>query len=586
MKHVLTVGAFPLVALVSLSGCIDNNYDLSDIDTTSEFKIKDLIVPINIDPITMGDIFDIKEGDKIQVVTINGQTFYAINEKGSFRSDPVEIPQFSASAPSLTPVTIPFSTGRVSMGAGDAISIPLPGEVRKTLSYNVGNVHEAIQRLNEIFIDRATFIIRFAVADVPSGVSLSLDNVALTIPKGLDIDGASPAGSYSYYDGRYSVSHLPLVDGVGEISVSVSKINLEANGCYINNGSFNLTSGFNIEKGDLVVSADTEVTALPTEIAVNVNYSIPEINVKAVSGTIEYTFDGSGLGIAPIDLTDIPDFLAGDDTDLILASPQIYLSVNNPMANFGWDYVSGFDLTAVRGNGSSKVYSLDSGKIGVGHSKPLGARYEYRLSPDLRADQIYLPEGYSNPEHELFSTLGEVLSGDGLPERIEVDLVNPHILKQTVTKFLLGTQFPSLEGDWEFIAPLAFTANDGVESKIVYTHTASGWGGEDLDALTIKILEVSMTVDNNLPLDANLTGYPIDANGNQIRDVTIEGAVIPANAKDHDVTLYITGEIQHLDGITFSALVRPSSDNPLAPSQTLTLNNIRAKVSGNYTKEL
>ena len=306
MKHVLTAGAFPLVALVSLSGCIDNNYDLSDIDTTSEFKIKDLIVPINIDPITMGDIFDIKEGDKIQVVTINGQTFYAINEKGSFRSDPVEIPQFSASAPYLTPVTI-----------------PLPGEVRKTLSYNVGNVHEAIQRLNEIFIDRATFVIRFAVADVPSGVSLSLDNVALTIPKGLDIDGASPAGNYSYYDGRYSVSHLPLVDGVGEISVSVSKINLEANGCYINNGSFNLTSGFNIEKGDLVVSADTEVTALPTEIAVNVNYSIPEINVKAVSGTIEYTFDGSGLGISPIDLTDIPDFLAGDDTDLILASPQI-----------------------------------------------------------------------------------------------------------------------------------------------------------------------------------------------------------------------------------------------------------------------
>lgn len=586
MKHVLTRGTLSLCALVSLSGCIDNNYDLSDIDTTSEFKIKDLIVPINIDPITLGDILDIKEGDIIQEVTIGGQTFYAINEKGSFRSNSVEIPSFYGEGKQLSPAVIAFPTEGTSVPAGGSFTIPLPGSVRKTLAYNVNNVHASIKRLDEIFFDRATFKISFEVQNTSPGVELSLENIMLTIPKGLEIDKSSPSGYYSFYDGKYAISNLQLIDGKAEISISVSKINLPANSCYLENGAFNLTSAFNIENANLKVSSASGISALPSDIIIDAAYTIPDINVKAISGVIEYTFDGSGLDIAPIDLSDVPDFLAGDDTDLVLANPQIYLSVNNPMANLGWDYVSGFDLTAVRANGESKVFSLDSGQIGVGHSKPLGAMYQFRLSPDLNADQIYIPQGYENPEHELFSSLGEVLSGNGLPEKIEINLVNPHLLRQTVTKFLLNTQFPALEGNWEFIAPLALTSNDITESKIVYTHTADGWSSANLDAVTIQILEVSMTVDNDLPLDANLTGYPIDVNGNQIGDVTIEGAVIPANAKDHEVKLYITGEIRHLDGITFSAEVYPTSENPLAPSQTLTLNNIRAKVSGNYIKEL
>ena len=38
MKQIFLYGGLPLLAMVSLTGCIDDNYDLSDIDTTSEFK--------------------------------------------------------------------------------------------------------------------------------------------------------------------------------------------------------------------------------------------------------------------------------------------------------------------------------------------------------------------------------------------------------------------------------------------------------------------------------------------------------------------------------------------------------------------
>ncbi len=45
------------------------------------------------------------------------------------------------------------------------------------------------------------------------------------------------------------------------------------------------------------------------------------------------------------------------------------------------------------------------------------------------------------------------------------------------------------------------------------------------------------------------------------------------------------GTIEHLDGITFEAVLNPDSDDALAPSQTIRLENLRARISGSYTTE-
>lgn len=43
------VATFPMLLL--LTSCIDDNYDLSDVDTTSRINVNDLVLPVNIDPI-------------------------------------------------------------------------------------------------------------------------------------------------------------------------------------------------------------------------------------------------------------------------------------------------------------------------------------------------------------------------------------------------------------------------------------------------------------------------------------------------------------------------------------------------------
>lgn len=177
-----------------------------------------------------------------------------------------------------------------------------------------------------------------------------------------------------------------------------------------------------------------------------------------------------------------------------------------------------------------------------------------------------------------------MLSGNGIPSQLKINLVDPCINRQKVVKFPLGHSIEPVEGIWEFVAPLALSESSDTPTQIVYTDKVDGWGSEDLDALTIEKLEINVMVTNNLPLKANISGYPIDRNGNKIKDVEIVGAEVPENA-NQEINIRITGEIKNLDGIIFTATVLPTSNEALAPSQTITLSNLRAKVSGNYTKE-
>jgi hypothetical protein len=49
----------------------------------------------------------------------------------------------------------------------------------------------------------------------------------------------------------------------------------------------------------------------------------------------------------------------------------------------------------------------------------------------------------------------------------------------------------------------------------------------------------------------------------------------------------ITGEIKHLDGMRYTArVVGSNSSAALSPDQNISIANIKAKVSGSYTKEL
>ena len=153
-----------------------------------------------------------------------------------------------------------------------------------------------------------------------------------------------------------------------------------------------------------------------------------------------------------------------------------------------------------------------------------------------------------------------------------------------MSNFALGRRIDGINGRYELMAPLAL----GAGSEIVYSDTKDGWNDEDVDAITITELIVTAKASSTVPMGASISAYPIDVAGKPIQGVTVvTESALPANAEDADIRIVMHGEIKHIDGVTFEARVKSEDSSvALAPSQTITLKEIRATVSGYYEKEL
>ncbi len=584
MKNLLITGFICFVGMLSLVSCKDNSYSLSDVDTTTELKMKDLVVPLNIEKITLSDIFNIKEGDKIKEVVVNGKRFYAISESGSFSYDPIKIPKFSLKSNNLTSVQLDFNTSGIEISGLMNRFFPFPSKVQRNVVYSSYEIDRSIESLYEIYTDNFFFNINFELQSIPEYAEIKLTELVIRIPKGLSLVNIPSNWKYDYSSGILNVPELVLQNGSGKIDIELSKIDLEANGSQLKNGLLNLSSPLNIESGYLAFSSkDGDIVTLPAKMPMNISFDMKDMNISAISGEIEYRLSGEGLNLLPVELKPLPDFLAQDETNLILSNPQIYLNCNNPLARSRVGYRVGVKVTSRRENQYPKVFTPNNGAINIGFDKGVSGPYNSCLSPEMPTD---IPDLYSFPEHVLFSTLGDALSGEGLPDRLEIDLVNPQIYRQVVSEFMLGDNLGTIKGQWQFLAPLSLVNKGNDKSKIVFTKTDNGWSETLIKDMKIEELEMTMSVDNLIPLSAEISGYPIDIEGHRINGVSIEGAKVPGNTKGYVVTLRITGEIKNLDGICFTANLSSASTETLSPSQTLSLNDIRARVTGSYIRNL
>ena len=237
------------------------------------------------------------------------------------------------------------------------------------------------------------------------------------------------------------------------------------------------------------------------------------------------------------------------------------------------------ELQAFHHGGVGGRYMPDDGGFEVGSNGASG-HYDLYLSP-MPVENPY-PD-FAGAVFHSFTTLGDMLSGDGLPERIAVNVTEARYPLQKVKGLRLGVNYGSVNGNYLLYAPL-----DLKEGSVVrYEDTIDGWNDEDVDALTISSLEVTALVTSDLPLAIDITGHPIGVDGKPIDNVSIEGATVPAGATEYPVTIKISGAITHLDGLKFTAsCVAADAASVIKPTQSINITHIRAKVSGTYTKEL
>ena len=584
------------VACLPLVACVDDNYDLSDIDTTAEIKVNNLVVPVNLDEITLSNVFDLDEGSVLK----NVDGIYAVLVDGEFQSEELQVNAVTLGRP-----TIPATTTSISLvNGGSDITVPPIGIGEQSFTYSIDgfNTHftyttqtvdKSIRSLSKIAVNW-TITINLSVLNTGNVFnSVAFRNVILKIPAGLrtpDYPDQNGNGIIKLSDVNLSAGHMTHsvaihVDEIDLARLSDQEFSFVPDPTFEKPGSLTINGSIGVESGYVVAVTNSSISSVPSQTTLTLAPEGSDIRVTAVDGVIRYGI--SDFNVDAVTLNDLPDLLRQDETNIIMANPQLYLSINNPLAGYSLDANSGLTLTACRDNGSREPYSLDPGQsITIGHNAGIAGPYKFCLAPDPSAAGSF--DGFADATPVLYHKLSDVLSGNGLPSTIEVSFDDPHVGPGAVTGFALPNTLERVRGAYTFYAPL----NLGVNSKIVYDDTSDGWSDETLDKITIQKLKVNATVNNTLPFDIVLSGYPVDVNGDQCKDAATGKPVILGNVNvkagaTEAIVLESTGTITHLDGVRYFATAVVTKDGvTLSPDDIIRLTGIKATVSGFYLDEL
>lgn len=573
-----------------LTGCVDDDYDLSDVDTTTRLSVNDLTLPVNIDAVKLSDIITYDDESKIKPISIEGTDYYALIEDGEFNSDAIYVEKVTAAAPTLNPSnkTLTQVESELGTSAGVGAATYAIVDMGNQFTYNAGKIDDAIVSLDAVECDGATFQVHLEALNVGDKTeSIVFSDLVISMPKGMT--ASTTHGEYDPVSGIWTISRYDVQGTTGDASLTATAIDFSNNDVVLDaNHRFTFSGDFIVKSGNLTIvpkSVGGAPATLPENLEFRVTYKMSDLTASAFDGVISYKLDG--MNIDPISLSDLPDFLTCEGTNIKLANPQIYLSLNNPVADNALDISTGLTLTAIRDNAQAINFS-PSKEVYIGHSHSVSGPYNYVLAPE-NSGLVNADKFAANREFIQFATLGDLLAAPasnpnaGIPESIDITLNNPQIPTAPVKGFKLGRNITGVKGVYELVAPLQLEEG----SVIIYTDTEDGWNDEDVDALTITKLVVNAEADNTIPMSAQLYAYPIDVNGNRIQGVEVKSSYLESNTSGQVVLIEMTGTITHLDGVIFEAYVYgDDAQTPLAPSQSITLHAIRATVSGYYEKEL
>jgi len=429
--------------------------------------------------------------------------------------------------------------------------------------------------------------------------TFELENLIIQLPKGLKAT-ASNGGVYDKETGKLYFEKLKSEKNLEvTVDVSITEIDAKPAGATLENGKFTFSNTLSVT-GTVVVyghnlKKDIKVTDLLNigNINYQCNVTFPEGNIKVETFTGDIQYLVEGIDIDAVSLDDIPDFLNQEGTNIKLVNPQIYLELNNPIYEEYKVYATAGLEFIPYPNATGEEY-----KVEVMIDEPIK---QFCMSPSQpenyykNEDDNFMSVDFSHAEYIPFTNLGNILSGDSIPESIAINVVDPQIPKQHVEDFALGQELGAINGTYVFYAPLALAEG----STIKYSEIFDGWNDDDIDDIEISQLRIDANINSDIPFELSIKAYPIDKNGNKITDngkevvgkAYMEGStMIPANAHGA-IIIEMDGVVRHLDGIILDAEIHgqdvPGSvGNALKPGHHIKLDNLKIKVSGEYISEL
>lgn len=604
MKHHYLKYAALIAAPLLVSGCVDDNYDLSDIDTTTRIPIKNLSVGLKLESIKLDDVIDLDDNENISVSEVDGKKIYAIEKSGTFTSDDVSIdpvhvkaPQINSTDISLSASDIPMPTTKRAIDSDilDHLKVryDVNTEMLTDFSFNTTNIDPALISVKDLTSRQPiSLTISFSIPQsLANNVGkITFTDVKLQLPKGLYMaDGKTAArlnmGSYNPTNGIATINHTVETNGYNnriDVILEAGMLNTHDAGIEIVNHSIDYYGKAGLlEGGNISLTPNLDHITLPTSFTLAADYTLSSFDVATISGSVDYNI--KGIEIDPIDLSDLPDFLNDPETDIRLVNPQIYLGATNTTADYHTGLSGRIVLDSKFNNGESQAASPE---FIIGWDRG-PVRYNVAMATDIK--NLNLLDKYSNPTKLTYNGLNTILSSpdgaDGLPKRIGVSLDNLHFYGDAVNfpiKQNDGSNFGVIEsttGEYTFYAPLAMAPG----STIVYAKTEDGISDDEgMEDITINSLKLTANARTNIPFSLKLDVVILNKDGKKLgKSNSVE---LKPNA-DSPITIIVESTpdspITNIDAVQYRARIIGTNDSrPLSPDQYIQLDNLKLTVDG------
>lgn len=556
-------------AVVGFSGCTDNDYDLSEIDSTIGIGGDGLEIPsLSTEIIPLKDVLELEANGSVVEDEVSGD--YVFRQSGADVApvhpfiDKITVAEQNSVSNDLE-LTFSSASGsrRRSATRAGGQSVVADGWIQ-AFTYE-GNKPEEVVDLYEAEVSsKVTLDIDFS--DVKSVVS-KFDQIEVDMPAFMTINNVK-CGGYAF---EQSGSKLTLKNVYTSsnmtITADITSLNFkEKDTSY---GSLSISGGKVKMEGKVHVTAvasSFNSGAGTTGRKISSVMNMSKFVVNAAMGKFNPEIALSDLG--NIKVSGIPDFLQGGNVVVDLYNPQIKLTVTSDMD--------------VPGTLNGVIKSFKNGQLLATvnvDNIPIDANKTSTICICRRS------EGVSGFDHVLTNpNLSKLI--ETIPDNITFS-ANASADQTNNYRFELGDNY-TVQPAYSVDAPIAFGENASIE----YRDTLDGWNDniKDFELAEGAYVNMDASIKSCVPAYMTVSAVPVDVNGNAISvdelSVEVTGSVeaskdgvsettSPVNIK---VSQMKKGAMKKLDGIVFVVAGKASDGNNAVTGITLNANRHTLKV--------
>lgn len=556
-------------AVVGFSGCTDNDYDLSEIDSTIGIGGDGLEIPsLSTEIIPLKDVLELEANGSVVEDEVSGD--YVFRQSGADVApvhpfiDKITVAEQNSVSNDLE-LTFSSASGsrRRSATRAGGQSVVADGWIQ-AFTYE-GNKPEEVVDLYEAEVSsKVTLDIDFS--DVKSVVS-KFDQIEVDMPAFMTINNVK-CGGYAF---EQSGSKLTLKNVYTSsnmtITADITSLNFkEKDTSY---GSLSISGGKVKMEGKVHVTAvasSFNSGAGTTGRKISSVMNMSKFVVNAATGKFNPEIALSDLG--NIKVSGIPDFLQGGNVVVDLYNPQIKLTVTSDMD--------------VPGTLNGVIKSFKNGQLLATvnvDNIPIDANKTSTICICRRS------EGVSGFDHVLTNpNLSKLI--ETIPDNITFS-ANASADQTNNYRFELGHNY-TVQPAYSVDAPIAFGENASIE----YRDTLDGWNDniKDFELAEGAYVNMDASIKSCVPAYMTVSAVPVDVNGNAISadelSVEVTGSVEASKDGVSETTSPINikvsqmkkGAMKKLDGIVFVVAGKASDGNNAVTGITLNANRHTLKV--------